>query len=507
MNINRVASYALLFPIMLAGPHTFGPRASAQQRIGQDSTGAEYRHWTTSDGTRSGVRLKLLQDDGVRVQLQREDNSKLVVMPHSRLSSADQQYLKDLRDAPPTVTSPATTESPRGVDDWPQWRGPNRDGKSLETGLPQQWPSSGPRLLWNVTGLGEGYSTPAVVGDVVYVLGTRGNEEFVFARSVSDGSPVWESNIGPKASGGGFPGPKGTPTLSDGKLFAIGSSGILASVNVNDGSLNWKKNFKRDFGGQHGHWEYAESPLIDGDKLICTPGGQNASLVALRKDTGSPVWQSPVGRTMGGNFAQAAYASAISAKLGGTPQYIAFLHGGVVGVDAARGTPLWHYDAPANDTANCSTPVVFGDSVFAASAYGTGGGRAEIQKRGRNWSVNEAYFVGKMESHHGGFILHDGHVYGTNNSVLLCIDWNSGQIRWQNRCVGKGSVTYADGHLYVRGERGDVALVEATPDEYREKGRFSQPDRSDKNAWAHPVISAGRLYLRDHDRMLCYQLK
>ncbi len=495
LNRKRIAYCIAFLACLLAGQPSFSQEPNAD----------EYRHWTTSDGTRSGVRLKLLEDDGTRVRLQREDNDKLVVMAHSRLSDSDRSYLRSLHDkAAPTPSRPETT-SPGG--DWPQWRGPNRDGKSPETGLPTQWPSGGPQLVWNVTGLGEGYSTPAVNGDVVYVLGTRGNQEFIFARRTDNGSAIWEANIGSKGSGGGFPGPKGTPIINDGRIYAIGSDGTLVCVSQSDGASIWKKNFKRDFGGEHGHWEYAESPLIDGDKLICTPGGNNASIVALRKDNGAPIWNAPVGQTTGGDFARAAYSSTIVATVAGTRQYVAFLHGGVVGVDAARGTPLWHYDAPANDTANCSTPIVHGDSVFAASAYGTGGGLARISKRGRNWNVNEAYFVKKMESHHGGFVLHDGYIYGTNNSVLLCLDWNSGSIEWQDRCVGKGSVTYADGHLYVRGERGDVALVEATPDGYREKGRFSQPDRSDKNAWAHPVIAEGRLYLHDHDRLLCYQLK
>ncbi|MCM2370187.1 PQQ-like beta-propeller repeat protein [Aporhodopirellula aestuarii] len=466
--------------------------------VAQESVPGEYRHWTTSDGTRSTVRLKLVDERDGHVQLQREDNSKLVVMPLTRLSVADRRYLSERNAASPTPTA---------TSDWPQWRGPNRDGKSPATGLPTQWDAEGPRLIWTISGLGEGYSTPAVVGDTVYVLGTRANEEYIFARNFDDGNGIWESRVGTKSGGGGFPGPKGTPAVEDGRIYAIGSDGTLVCVNQRDGSPVWKKSFKRDFGGEHGHWEYAESPLIDGDKVICTPGGNSGCVVALRKDNGAPIWSSPVGRVMGGDFARAGYASTIVATIAGTKQYIAFLHGGVVGVDAARGTPLWHYDAPANGTANCSTPVVEGDSVFAASAYGTGGGKARVAKRGSSWNVSEEFFVKKMESHHGGFVLHEGYIYGTNNSVLMCLDWDTGAVKWQDRCVGKGSITYADGHLYVRGERGEVALVEATPSGYREKGRFTQPYRSDKNAWAHPVIAGNRLYLHDHDRLLCYELK
>ena len=460
-----------------------------------------FRHWTTASGQQSGTRLKLIAVENDSVRLQREDNGKVITMKLTELAAADR------RIAQAANAKSATSPSTPSTGDWPQWRGPNRDGKSPAAGLIGQWPSDGPKLLWNITGLGQGYSTPAVVGDVVYVLGTRGDDELVFALSASDGSEKWSAMIGTKSEGGGFKGPKGTPTVDGEMLYAIGSDGSLACVDRHSGDLVWKKNLRSDFGGQIGSWDYAESPLIDGEKLICTPGGAASTLVALRKSNGSLIWKSPVGQFTSNDFARAGYASTISATIAGMPQYVAFLHGGVVGVSAKDGTPLWHYDSPANGTANCSTPVVSGDSVFAASAYGTGGGRAQIARRGRSWNVDEAYFVKKMENHHGGFVLHDGYIYGTNNSVLMCLDFNTGQIKWQDRCVGKGSVTMADGHLYVRGESGDVALVVADPNTCQEVGRFKQTDRSNKNAWAHPVVAAGKLYLHDQDRMLVYALK
>ena len=474
----------------------------------------EFRHWTTSKGRKSDVRLKFIGSERGQVKLEREDNGKQITMALTGLSSSDRAFVRSAmrKTTAPNTTgnSPVSTSnivgnSASASGDWPQWRGPNRDGKSPATGLVSEWPSGGPELLWNVTGLGEGYSTPAVVGDVIYVLGSRGDNEFVFALSLSDGSPIWQAPMGTKSNAGGFKGPKGTPTIDGDKIYAIGSDGTLVCVSRSGQSL-WRKSLRNDFGGQVGHWEYAESPLVDGEKLICTPGGSNA-IVALRKTDGTPIWRSAVAQFTGNDFAKAGYASTIAASIGGTPQYIAFLHGGVVGVDAGSGAPLWHYDAPANGTANCSTPVVQGDSVFAASAYGTGGGLAKVFRQGRNWNINEVYFIKKMENHHGGFVLHDGHIFGTNNSVLLCIDWATGNIKWQDRCVGKGSTTFADGHLYVRGEGGEVALVEATAQGFKEKGRFSQTNRSGKNAWAHPVVAAGKLFLHDQDRLLCYSLK
>lgn len=464
-----------------------------------------FRKWTTSDGQRSGVRLVLLETDGDRVKLKREDNGKIVTMQKSGLSPADQRFIAafEKRHNPSATSAPPPANA---STDWPQWRGPNRDGKSLATGLLQTWPQNGPRLAWNVTGLGEGYSTPAVFGDMIYVLGTQNNEAYVFALSLSDGNKKWESRIGQRGGGGGFPGPKGTPAIDGDFLYAIGADGSVVCLRRESGQIVWNKNLNNDFGGKHGHWEYAESPLIDGDKLICTPGGSNNTLVALQKSSGQKIWGAAAGPLAGDGYVTAGYASTIAATLSGTRQYIAFLHGGVIGVSANDGKPLWHYDSPANGTANCSTPVAFGNSVFAASGYGTGGGRAQISKQGANWNVKEMYFVNKMQSHHGGFILHDGHIYGTNESALLCIDFSNGEIKWQDRCVGKGSVTMAEDHLYVRGEKGGVALVEATPNRFQEKGKFDQPDRSDKNAWAHPVIAGRYLLLHDQDRMLCYDI-
>ena len=465
--------------------------------------GQNFRNWTTKDGTRSKTRLKLVDSNDTQVRLQREDNDKIITMKLSALSSLDRLYLRKQNKPDPAVA----TSDRENVGEWPQWRGPNRDGKSPAVGLLTQWPDAGPKLIWNVTGLGKGYSTPAVVGDKVYVLGTKGGEEFIFAISVDDGSKLWDARMGSISEGGGFKGPKGTPTIDDDKIYAIGSDGTLVCVKRDGGEEVWQKNFKSDFGGQHGSWDYAESPLVDGEKLICTPGGGKSTLVALNKSNGAPIWKSPIGSSVSDGFARAGYSSAIVATIGGTRQYINFLHGGVVGVAANNGQPLWHYDNPANTTANCSTPVALGDSVFAASGYGTGGGRAQVVRQGGNWDIREKYFVKQMQSHHGGFILHDGYIYGTNNSVLMCLDWKTGDIRWKDRCVGKGSVSLADGHLYVRGEGGAVALVAATPDSYQEKGRFEQPDRSDKNAWAHPVVARDRLYLHDQDRLLCYELK
>jgi outer membrane protein assembly factor BamB len=257
-----------------------------------------------------------------------------------------------------------------------------------------------------------------------------------------------------------------------------------------------------DFGGQNPEWGYSESPLVDGEKVIVTPGGASARLVALNKMTGTNFWRSPIPDSGG-----AQYSSAIVATVDEQRQYIQFLHKGVVGVAAEDGRFLWRYEKPANGVANCSTPLCYSNTVFAASAYGTGGGSARLTRNGNTTRVEEVYFTRHMMNHHGGMVLIDGHVYGHSEENLVCLQFISGKVVWRDRRPGKGSIAYADGRLYFRRENGQVFLVEANPKEYVERGRFDQSDRSDQQAWPHPVIANGRLYLRDQDVLLCYDVK
>jgi outer membrane protein assembly factor BamB len=286
-------------------------------------------------------------------------------------------------------------------------------------------------------------------------------------------------------------------------IYALSSDGNLVCADVKKGAVKWKKNFRKDFDGASGGWAYTESPLVDGDRLICTPGGSKATIVALNKKDGEPVWKAQVK----GINSTAGYSSAIVATVGGVRQYVQFLHGGVVGVSAKDGKELWHYKAPANGTANCSTPLFGNDCVFAASSYGVGGGLAKITKDGEKFTAKEEYFVKELRNHHGGMVLVNGYVYGTGDGSLLCVNFKTGKIAWNKRSVGKGSVVYADGHIYLRSEGGPVALVEANPKGFKETGRFDQPERSRQSAWAHPVIAGGKLYLRDWDKLFCYDVK
>ncbi len=398
--------------------------------------------------------------------------------------------------------------------EWPGWRGANRDGRSTETGLLKEWPSGGPKLAWKIDSLGEGFSTPSVAEGKIFILGTKERKEHLIALDVKNGKEIWSTHIGEMT--GGHPGPRSTPTIDEGYAYVISSNGNLVCADTKEGKIVWQKNLPKDFKGRRGGWAYTESPLIDGDAVICTPGGNEAALIALKKKSGEPIWKcsidlqaQPKGkkRRRPRSYSTAGYSSIIVAEMDGAKQYIQFLSGGVVGVDAKTGKLLWNYDAPANRTANCSTPVFHEGSVFAASAYGNGGGLAKISKDGTDYKASEVYFLKEMQSHHGGFVRVGDHIYGTNGRELLCIEMKSGKIVWKNRSVGKGSIVYADGHLYVRSERGPVALVEANPKEYVEKGRFDQPERSRKRAWPYPIVAGGKLYLRDQENLFCYDVK
>jgi outer membrane protein assembly factor BamB len=403
------------------------------------------------------------------------------------------------------MPGPARAQLKAGSGDCPAWRGADRTGVSPETGLLKEWPPGGPKLLWKTTGLGTGFSTPAVASGRIYLLGSKNQEESVIALDAKDGKQLWATKIGPVGRDGppSYPGPRSTPTVDGDRLYVLGSDGDLACLDK-DGKIIWQKNFTRDLEGSRGRWAYAESPLIDGDVLVCTPGGPKATLAALDKKTGTVIWKAQVPE---GD--QAAYASVIIAEVGGVKQYVQFLGKGVVGVAAKDGKFLWRYDKTSGTT-NCSTPIFHDGCVFnSAAGRGTGGAALlRLSADGQGVSAKEVYFDKVLANHHGGVVLIGDNLYGTNNTGLVCMDFKTGAIKWQDRAVGKGSVTAADGRLYVRGERdGQVALVEATPSGYHEKGRLQQPDRGRRNAWPHPMIAGGCLYLRDDDVLLCYDIK
>lgn len=393
------------------------------------------------------------------------------------------------------------------ADDWPQWRGPQRDGLSSETGLLKEWPKEGPPLVWERKDIGLGYSTPAVRGDRIYLLGNEGDEnEFVQALAVKDGSRAWRTQLGKVGPNQrqNYPGSRSTPTVDGEVLYALGSDGDLACVDLSNGAVSWKKNLRSDFGGKPGSWAYAESPLVDGDVLVCTPGGADATIVALSKRSGDVLWRSAI---PGGD--EAAYASAVVTEIGGVRQYIQFLGKGVVGVDAKSGKLLWRYEGTAQGSpANIPTPVTQGDYVYSSSGRG-GGALVKIKAAAGGFEVEPVYAGRKLPTDIGGAVLVGEHLYGTGGS-LMCVNFKTGEIAWDDRALGAASISHADGRLYLHAqETGEVGLAEATSSGYREKGRFTPPnlpERGRSKAWTYPVVANGRLYIRDWDTLWCYNV-
>lgn len=544
-----------------------------------------------------------------------------------------------------------------GALDWPQWQGPDRTSHSKETGLLQEWPKDGPSLAWKTKGLGGGDSTPSVAAGRIYGMSHRGGDEVVWALSEKDGKEIWTVPIAP-AHTTSWPqskeGPSATPTVDGDRLYVMGLAGNVACLQVADGKMVWQRNLKTDFNGRSPMWDFRESPLVDGDKVICTPGGAETTIVALNKLTGETIWKAfvpdrspgsappnpgPGGnrpsmmltdpvlstldtdhnkeiseaelaaaptvllkldknqdgklseeevspqmgergaqgdsqrrrrgpgimrmlkalsaldadgngvideaeiknavaalrkldtnhdgkltedevgmKSMGPQDTGVGYSSAIAVNFGGQRQYIQFLATSVAGVAAADGKFLWRYDKPANGMKlNISTPIYHDGQVFAASAYGAGGGLARLSRNANGEvTAEEVWFSKSMENHHGGVILHDGALFGANGGngggYLACLDFKTGEVLWNEkdpnkRRVTKGSVAFADGRIYYRTEEGPVVLIEPSRKEYVERGRFNQPERTDKPAWAHPVVANGKLYIRDQDTLLCYDVK
>ncbi len=383
--------------------------------------------------------------------------------------------------------------------DWPQWNGPDRNGVSKETGLLQQWPSSGPSLVWTATGLGNGYGSTAVVGTRVFVQGTRNGSSVVVALNRADGKEIWSKALGRFSDDDRGPGPRGTPTVDGDRLYVLTESGDLACLKV-DGSEVWHRNILRDFSGRQLQWLISESPLVDGPHVIVSPGGAGAGMVKLDKMTGKTVWTaSDLSDTAG-------YASPIAADVQGVRTYMTFTAGAGVGVRASDGKLMWRYERAANGTANITTPLFADNKVFFTSGYGTGAGLVALSAQNGSVAAHEVYFTREMKNHHGGVVLVNGYLYGFDESILTCLEFATGKRMWRDRSVGKGSIAYADGHLYLLSESNVAGLAEASPSGYVEKGRFSIPDKG-LPSWAHPVISGGRLYLRNQDSVMAYDVK
>ena len=398
------------------------------------------------------------------------------------------------------VVGAVSLSSQSASSDWPQWRGPDRNGLSKETGLLSQWPRSGPPVAWSAAMLGAGYGSIAVQGDRVYVQGMRNRQSVVSTLNRADGKLVWVRILGPAGDNDRGPGPRGTPTIDGDRVYALSETGDLACLRAADGMVIWQRNILKEFKGENPNWLLSESPLIDGDHVIVTPGGRGAGVVALDKMSGKTVW---VSKDLSDG---AGYSSPIVADVGGVRTIMTLTAAAGVGVRASDGKLMWRNTSPSNGTANIATPVYSDGKVFFTSSYGTGGALLGLRASGNEVRAQEIYFTRDMRNHHGGVVLVKGYIFGYNDSILTCLEFASGKMIWRDRSVGKGAVTYADGHLYILSEDNVVGLVEATPAGYREKGRFSIADQG-LPSWAHPVVSGGRLYIRNQGTLTSYDVR
>jgi outer membrane protein assembly factor BamB len=408
--------------------------------------------------------------------------------------------------------------APAASPEWPQWRGPNRDDVAQESALLTQWPEAGPPLAWKASGLGGGFSSLAISGGRIYTLGDLQGSQQVVAMSLTDGKIAWTAKVGPVWQDE-YGGPRGTPTVDGDRIYALGTEGDLVCLQAATGKEVWRKNLARDFGGRMmSGWKWAESPLVDGDRLIVTPGAADATLVALDKKTGKEVWRAAVPRIGDQGADGAGYSSVVVSNGGGVKQYVQLTGRGLVSVRAQDGKFLWGYNKVANDVANITTPVVKGDYVFSSTGYRTGSALVKLSRSGDGVQAQEVYFLPAktLQNHHGGLVLIGEHIYGGhghNRGYPICVEMATGKVAWGGEGVepthggsGSAAVTAADGHLYFRYQNGRMVLIEATPQGYRVKGTFSIPDVNHPS-WSHPVVAGGKLYLREQDHLYVYNLR
>ncbi|MBL9200817.1 MAG: PQQ-like beta-propeller repeat protein [Opitutaceae bacterium] len=401
----------------------------------------------------------------------------------------------------PFLSLAAVTSSALALD-WPQWRGPDRTGVSKETGLLKKWPEGGPQRLWMFENAGKGYSAPAIKGGKYFTIGTRDDAEALFILDANTGQELRVVKIGAILDNKWGDGPRGTPAIDGDRAYALSGPGDLACISIADGKVLWKVTMK-SLGGSVPNWGYTESVLVDGDKVLCTPGGGKGTVAALNKMTGKVVWQSS------GIKEPAHYSSIVGATINGEAQYVQRNEKSIFGLAAADGRLLWQTDFPGR-TAMIPTPIVSGNEVYVTAGYGTGCKMVRIEPGNK---VTVVYENKVAKNHHGGFVKIGEYLYGHGDPQWVCQNFKTGEEVWSSRALGKGAVGAADGMLYCLEENtGTVALVEASPAGWKEVSRFKLDPQtkirsSSGKVWTHPVIANGKLYLRDQDLIYCYDIK
>ncbi len=413
----------------------------------------------------------------------------------------------------------AATATAATATDWPQWRGPNRDGKSTETGLLREWPEGGPPLAWRVAGLGAGYSSVSVAGGKIFTMGDLEDGQYVIALAEAGGELLWKTRVGDRHDAGRG-GSRSTPTVDGDNLYVVNTDGDVVCLDTAKGEERWRRSLVEDFGGYlmkamgSYQWRFSESPLVDGGRVMVTPGHIEALMVALNKDTGEEIWRT-AGRRLGPVGADGAgYSSAVISKAGDTHHYVQLIGRGLIGVEAETGELLWSYNRVASDLANIPTPIIDGDYVFASTGYETGAALVNVDAGEQGLEAQEVYFLEgeTFQNHHGGMILKDGTIYtgtGHNKGLPIALDMMAGKVLWgpvRTRGHDSAAIVYADGRIYFRYRDGRMILVEANPESFVEHGTFMIPE-VENESWSHPAIAGGKLYLREQDNLFCYDVE
>ncbi len=459
---------------------------------------AEARVWTQkSTGKQIDAELQKVEDGKAFLKLK---DGRVGQVPLADLSDEDQAAIKEML-------------KPKPLGGWPNFRGPNRDGISTETGLLKTWPEGGPKKLWSYSNAGNGYSSISTAGDKLFTAGTRGEDVVVICLNAETGDELWSTKIASDDmkgynSGWGH-GPRGTPTFSDGLVFSMGPKGTVACLNAETGSVEWKKHMVDDFGGKAGGWGFSASLLVDGEKLVLAPGGDQAGIVALNKKTGKVLWKAEE-VTPG----KAEYATIVPANINGIDQYIRLFEKEIVSVNAESGKVVWR-SSWNGATAVIPTPIVDGNRVFVGSGYGVGCKMIEIDSSN---NASDVWVNKVMKNHHGGFIKVGDRIYGFSDGAgLIAQDWETGEMVWnkkEGQFFSKGAIAIADGMIYAQNEQnGGISLVAVSADSEPEvAGQFVLDPQSEirnpqGRIWSHPVVVDGKLYLRDQDLIHCYDLK
>ncbi|MDF1811454.1 MAG: PQQ-binding-like beta-propeller repeat protein [Verrucomicrobiales bacterium] len=472
--------------------------------IGLGSMPSSFARTWTQAATGRKIEADPVGVEGANVVLRLNDG-QTVKVPVNTLSAEDQEFVKTM--------APKGGGSPASGTDWPAFRGADGTGISPDTGLLEKWPSDGPEKIWTYDKAGMGYSGFAVVDGRLYTQGTRDTDVTMICVDADSGKKIWSRSYAEDDSkgynAGWGNGPRGAPSVNDGKVYGLGPKGILVCIDAEKGSVVWKKDLIKDFSGEPGKWGYSETPIVDGEKLIVAPGGNKAGIVALNKDTGDVIWTADEVQP-----GMAEYATIVVSEMNGKRQYIKFFEKIVASVDAETGRLLWQGDFPKGKVAVIPTPIVDGNQVYVSAGYSAGCRAFEISSSNQ---VKELWTNNEMSNHHGGVIKFGDHIYGFDNGKgLVCQDWDTGKLTWMNKdrqFLSKGAVHIADGMIYALNEQnGALTLISANPEGYKEHGRFildpQSPNRNPQGRiWTHPLVIGGKLYLRDQEFIHCYDVK